>query len=496
MNFSAKLKIIMNIFNITNSKLAKHLNIDASLVSRWKNGNRKPKTQQYYRIISEYIVSHAKMDYQKMAICEAIGTKTDDLLDDIDLSSLLTSWLSNDVIEIGEFPSQEYTPTQNHKTEVDIYYGINGKRELVLKFLRTIILSKKCYELLLMSEENMDWLTGDQHFLSEWSALLVEVIRRGNTIKIIHTIQRNSDELLSVIEKWLQLHLSGKVVSFYYPKYKENSYARTMFIAPNLLAITSSSIFDKNTDTANYLFDDKQVIRSLVCDYKSYLNECKPLMNIITEKNFAEFKEIHNPFEKNGNIITYRNFFPTFTMPSSLFKKIVGRLEIDRISLSQIKSLYKKSTLELKKFLQFNSITIIIEQKMLEMLLSPSFVFQLSDYHSCTNVSYLHDELVLHIKHLIKILKNNPSFNIYIVDKALIGPTTAIIAKENEFIVATNLSNPQSHFSIVYNEKNISYSIYEYFLSQIDSIPSRQRAKNYTIRKLSEVLPLLKRNSE
>ena len=40
MYFDQKLKGLMQLFKISNSKLARGINVDASLISRWKSGDR------------------------------------------------------------------------------------------------------------------------------------------------------------------------------------------------------------------------------------------------------------------------------------------------------------------------------------------------------------------------------------------------------------------------------------------------------------------------
>ncbi|QNB45639.1 hypothetical protein BR63_04535 [Thermanaerosceptrum fracticalcis] len=48
MPFSHKLNHLMEIFGVSNNRLAKALSIDASLVSRWRTGNRVPAQDSPY----------------------------------------------------------------------------------------------------------------------------------------------------------------------------------------------------------------------------------------------------------------------------------------------------------------------------------------------------------------------------------------------------------------------------------------------------------------
>ena len=82
------------------------------------------------------------------------------------------------------------------KEDVKIYKGIEGKRKGVSDFLSLIIEENQPQTLLLFSDEDMEWLTGDTLFKEKWKELLIQVILKGNRIKIIHTVSRNLYEML------------------------------------------------------------------------------------------------------------------------------------------------------------------------------------------------------------------------------------------------------------------------------------------------------------
>jgi len=74
MDFGKKLSLLMSVLSVSNGALAKALSVDPSLISRWRSGSRIPaKDSGYIEMIASYLVEHAKMEHQKLAICEITG---------------------------------------------------------------------------------------------------------------------------------------------------------------------------------------------------------------------------------------------------------------------------------------------------------------------------------------------------------------------------------------------------------------------------------------
>ena len=84
------------------------------------------------------------------------------------------------------------------KEDVKIYKGIEGKRKGVSDFLSLIIEENQPQTLLLFSDEDMELGMGihGEPGVEKWKELLIQVILKGNRIKIIHTVSRNLYEML------------------------------------------------------------------------------------------------------------------------------------------------------------------------------------------------------------------------------------------------------------------------------------------------------------
>lgn len=97
MQFNEKLDLLMKIQNVTNSRLARSLSVDPSLVSRWRTGARKPSQKNdYIKEITTYFTAHAKMDFQKAALYEIMGLDINKSQNSLyPLQDLLYAWLAD-----------------------------------------------------------------------------------------------------------------------------------------------------------------------------------------------------------------------------------------------------------------------------------------------------------------------------------------------------------------------------------------------------------------
>lgn len=103
MKFCQKLSILMQLFYLNNTVLAKGIGVDASLVSRWKSGERKmTDNSTHLHRLSRYFVDLEKDSYQYSQLDNMINSLQrlyPDPNNDCRVH-LLSQWLINDEVEI------------------------------------------------------------------------------------------------------------------------------------------------------------------------------------------------------------------------------------------------------------------------------------------------------------------------------------------------------------------------------------------------------------
>lgn len=68
-------------------------------------------------------------------------------------------------------------------------------------------------ELLLYSDEPMDWMTADRTYFALWASLMARCVNSDVHIRIIHNVDRIDTEMIDAIKGWLPLSFLTKSVS-------------------------------------------------------------------------------------------------------------------------------------------------------------------------------------------------------------------------------------------------------------------------------------------
>ncbi len=72
-HFRDKLILLMDLYKVSNSQLARGINVDASLISRWRSGQRvMAANSPHVTKIAEYFVQFNAFEYQRQYLDDLI----------------------------------------------------------------------------------------------------------------------------------------------------------------------------------------------------------------------------------------------------------------------------------------------------------------------------------------------------------------------------------------------------------------------------------------
>lgn len=509
MPFKDNLCLLMHAQNVSSSRLAKALSVDTSLVSRWRKGTRTPgRNSGYIHEIAAYFVMHADLDYQKAALYELIGLRPDSKRkNNHQLISALENWLQQESTpdtaaftgffrELSRFtaapaPMPAAAPLQLPKGQAvtsEIFYGIEGKRRGVLRFLALAAEQEAPRTLLLYSDEDMDWMIADRSFLEQWSLLLGKVIAKGNKIKIIHTVNRDLSEMLVAIERWLPLYMTGAIEPYYYPKYRPCVFRRTMFLLPDIAALTSECHIDRTEQAPNFLHTEPQLLASLQGTFQAYLELCRPLMRIITRQNPADILELLAEFDDQPGDFFYKANSPSFlSMPAALLEGLLQRAYSPAFPKEYLLDFHKKRMESFQTQLAAYSYTEIISLPSLENILGGRVLIPLSVLFADQTIYYTPDEFLLHIQNVLRLVQQYKNYNLYDFPNPLSGVNLTV--KEDVGALITKGTQPPAIFA--FNQLNMTDAFFSFMRNDHSSIPAREKMKKTAVKRLEECIAQL-----
>lgn len=466
----------MSITGSSNSALARSVALDASYISRLRCGKRRlPKDGRILQGMAAYFARNCTQAYQKKALSDLLKYTVSD---SAALADAIFRWLTLE----GDAPAQRVelflgglsnmpgrpappcAPVQARISAprgISVHYGIEGKRRAVEYFLSEVAAQEKPQTLLLYSDEETSWMTGDLAFVQRWAALMTQVLSRGNRIKIIHTISRDLDEMLSAISQWMPLYMSGAIEPYFYPKKRDGVFKRTLFIAPATAAVVSSSINETSQSAANLLLRDGDAVASYAAEFLQYLRLCRPLMRIFTSHDEQAFLTTLAEFEQEqADTLIKTESISLLTMPEPVLSKILGRLNVER---GRIREIYRTRSENLRRTLEMHRVTEIVTLHDAQSVQLGKVKVGMSDMIG-GGAYYTPEEYMLHLEHLVTLLKTCPHFYAHVVK----GPQDApyiVYAREELGAIIAKTSQPPVVLAI--NESNMTAAFWDYLKSLV-----------------------------
>lgn len=504
MNFAEKLDLLMHITNTSNSLLARNLTLDASVISRLRRGVRTPaKNATYLEKMSEYFARSCPAEYQIVAVREAIKKSMPTNPPTAEnLANLIYWWLreepaskttsiNNFLDRIINFQSKKMGPSLAKNTicqdwstlgEVETYYGVEGKQKAVLTFLSLVLQNPDPQTLLLYSDEDQGWLTDNPAYTARWAELLLQVIKKGHRIKIIHSLNRDFDEMLTAVTNWVPVYMTGAIEPYYYPKTRDGLFHRTLFLAPDTAAVTATSVRSCTNHATNFLFTNKDTIRALIEEYNDFLNHCRPLMQIFNAHslNDANYLDTLIEFEKEaGNMIAKTNAPANITLPPEVASRVLDIIDDSTDKL--LRSYQQQRIITFKNHLKKHSFIEIFPLPDLETVLAGKAMVNLAVLPSKAPVFYTPQEYSQHLQNLIQLLKTQVNYQLYLVnDKHLEG--SVIYVKEDVGVLVVKTTPPSTVFAI--NNIPLTAAFWDYMHMLFQKMPKGKIDRNYTIAEL------------
>ncbi|MCR5235850.1 MAG: hypothetical protein K6E34_01440, partial [Lachnospiraceae bacterium] len=193
--FGERLDAVMSISEISNIQLSRWMNVDSSLISRYRAGVRTPRSNpELSEKLSDVLWHHFQSPQKKEDLAAVMECDPAELDRDIffgwlcdfdpmqqgryaDVEKLMAAF-DTQLSGMESLPAVSGGYPREYADEKEIYTGTEGLREAVIRILNNAALSE-VKEIWLYSDENMDWMTGNQDFRMKWMRLMASCAKSG-----------------------------------------------------------------------------------------------------------------------------------------------------------------------------------------------------------------------------------------------------------------------------------------------------------------------------
>lgn len=507
MDFKDKLNRIINILDINNNMLADELNVDVSLISRWRTGNRLPSERNnHFELMCKYFYSKAVETSKLYDLIETLDQSVLNVNTDINnVIKIMKEWFnSRDEVDntplIHDFFNRidffSYSDPNNSVTDEktisnypysinDVYYGNQGKREAITRLL-TEAIQLEPTTIYIFSDEEISWLTEDITFYFNWSKLLEKLLRKGHKIRILHTVYKSLNEILNAIEKWLPLYLSGNLEPYYYPKLQDGIFRHSMFIVEDTVALSSTSLVDKSDSCLNYYHTNKTNIINLKKTFDSLQQMCLPLMSIYTDGNRREyFENVLDFYRICQDTHNYNQTLSTVTMPLELIGDIHERGGFSRKDSIDF---HKKRIEYFEECITKNKYTEIFTLPTVKSIEDGSVYFELTNYFPDGPYSYTKDQFRHHLLNVILMLETYENYHIILLDEKIFNDIRIMVKKGYGSVISKITPRP---VIFKFYHEGLSEAIFEYLTYKIKEANQKSYDRNIVLSKLKNLLSQL-----
>jgi hypothetical protein len=323
--FAERLNSSMLLAELSNVRLSKLIHADASLISRYRSGVRTPvSNSELSSQLSSVLFDRIIKSEKEAALCDLMRIPVADLEEELFAYWLYGKDEQEDNVQaaeniLGIFDSMPSStamklPDINDVLVADtpgetIYFGVEGLRSAVLRFLSTAV-KEKVPEMCLYSDMDQGWMTQDFEFLLKWAALMFASVKNETHISIIHNLDRSLDEMSDAIKSWLPLYMSGMIESYYCRKQRNPRFAHTMFLIPGVACIRAFQVSPADSDAIFHYYTDPQSLDIFQKEYEALRRSSSPLIHPLPRESFPVVSDV----------ITIKNVLSLATMPEELVK--------------------------------------------------------------------------------------------------------------------------------------------------------------------------------
>lgn len=359
-SFGERLDRTMSLLDYTNGRLAADLNVDASLISRYRAGVYHPNrnTAIRDRLTALLLARADKLGRQAelAALCgaEADAPSPDDLAEwlyapgETPFSEIAESFLrSIDTFVPGQGLPAEPVPIPPIE-ESPRFWGTAGLRSAVVRFLTEA--AQAGGELLLYSDEPMDWMTADRDYFALWASLMVSCIRRGVRIRIIHNVDRGGTEMVSAISGWFPLYISGRIEPYVFTRTRNPRFYHTLFLRPGGACVLGFFPSEAGEDRWYDYVTEEDRLRALQSGFQAMLASASPFLKTYpadqAEAFWARFRA------QEGGKTALLGGLSVATMPEELLGRMVARAELDEAQKKKALAFHQASRAHLDRLLK------------------------------------------------------------------------------------------------------------------------------------------------
>lgn len=473
--FGERLDAVMKLTDLSNARFSHYIHMDASMVSRFRTGVRTPVPESNVTArISSVLYERAAAGGKLSGLAGLMGISAD-MIDE----EAISAWLFDDgyitdrdagIAEslLGFFDTfssetqlslpapEETVPEEIIRSEQTEYFGREGIRSAVLRFLFDAWRDKAGL-LLLYSDEDQSWLTGDKGYLMRWAALMSACVKNGTRVRIIHNVERDLSEMTDAIKSWLPLYMSGMVESRYSTRKRNPRFSHTVFLCPGKACIEAFHPIGTEASGVYHYYTDPHILEVCLSGFESMLENAQPLLKVPAAP----------AAEGDSELTVIQSGLSLATMSEELVSSF------DEPALyEKWKALQDTMFLRLEKARVNECVTLADDEELF------SGKVRIGEQNGISELFYTPKQYSMHLRNIIRLSEIYPNYRLYLLPETPFPNMKLMITEDSASII--HGKKPELSFGFTHP------LMCRAFLSYAEALMQQYRMDRNTLRKTLE----------
>ncbi len=491
--FGQKIDAVMKLTELSNIRLGKMLNVDASYISRFRNGFASPvSNEKLMNKTCEVMLEQLTKQDKLPQLAKLMGVRVQEIKDTDIALELFHDWLFpmeeknaspfilSLVDQVGSFNAGVPAPTLSFEEttgssfwdeNTTTYYGEDGLRRAVIRFLGNVVRRKE-KELYLYSDQNMDWMVSDPLFREKWSSLMTLCVTGGTRIHIIHNISRELSEMNNAILSWLPLYPSGMIHSYYCKLPSRVRFSMTLFLCPGYACIAGSNVVGTEKEKGMYRYDtDPAQLEAHKAAYQELLLRSGELVHAhnTTDSGTIGGKDI-------TSISVLDSTLSLATMPEETLRKAMKRTGATAETTRHLLNVRRKRFEAFEWKVKSGYVHEYMPLPAYEDIFDGCVLMDLPGL----SVTYTLEEYDEHIRNIISLLETYPNYRIVLLPEAPFKDIKLLISEQ--VVAVVRKSSP--YITIQFEHSELCRA----FISYAETLQNQYKQDRLSVRRILEDL--------
>lgn len=439
---------ILNSLNISPSKMGKELNIDRTLVSKWKNGSRKIDFNAIYfdKALSFLIKRNLELgnNFLENLFSSIYNESINNSNYEEHLRELLKKFIVEDTKESNLSPKNKAKNNFLYTSTVSIYNTDYTSCLGILDMLDSAIDYGKPQKLYCLFNKSFDSFIDNIEFRVNWLEKMKKLLDIGCNLDFLYSSSKSS-KLLSYITPLL-FHKNCKA-SYFIDSFDDTYNYSLHIIENNSVFISSCEILNNRNYYYGALFTDPVSINFYIAFTKNTLSKSINMFFPATISEVITTFELNRP-KLNKELIKYNtsyyyNSFPIHTVISDeLYYDILCNSVNDKDDRNKFFENFKLSKKNMYEKSSFPCIHFYSIEQLLKLSNSEIIIYG-SDSDCSPKLFLTKEQFKMHLDYLANYLLSVDNYNICLISDSSIVDTELFHCwcKKNEFLLIFDSDN-------------------------------------------------------